>query len=92
MSFFKKLFESRKDSKYGKGYKLGDKSTQQEAQISQHSQAIPVSVNRPQTSNVQTEAARAAGQAALARLQNSKFNIILKLLKFSKFVEELKNK
>ena len=79
MSFFKKLFDSRKDSKYGKGHKLGDKSTQHEAQLSQHSQPTPVSVNQPQTSNVQTEAARAAGQAALARLQNSKFYLKLKL-------------
>ena len=71
MSFFKKLFESRKD-KYGKGHKLGDKSTQEESQLSQQfNQAVSIPINRPQTSNVQTDAARAAGQAALARLQNS---------------------
>ena len=59
------LFDKKKDLKYGKGHKLGDKPTQIEE---------PVQVNpvyRPQTSS-QTDAARAAGQAALARLQNSK--------------------
>jgi len=53
MSFIKKLFEKRKDIKYGSVI------TEQPAY-------------QPQTSVSQSEASRLAGEAALARMTNSK--------------------
>lgn len=73
MSFLKNLFEKRKDSKYGKGHKLGDKSTQQQNDllIQQQQQTLAEQrAFRPQTS-IQSDAARAAGEAALSRLEKS---------------------
>lgn len=70
MSFFKNLFDKRKDSKYGKGHKLGDKASHEAELQNQQAKLAQTAVHRPQTS--QTDAARAAGQAALSRLQNSK--------------------
>ena len=70
MSFIKKLFEKRKDIKYGKGHKLGDSSTPSTSQ--HHSVITEQPAYQPQTSVSQSEASRLAGEAALARMTNSK--------------------
>lgn len=72
MSFIKNLFEKRKDKKYGKGHKLGDgstPSTSSQYQPEQHA------AYRPPSSANQSEASRMAGEAALARMTNSKISL-----------------
>jgi len=69
MSFIKNLFEKLigyQDIKYGKGHKLGDSNTPSTS----HHQEQPV--HQPQTYVSQSEASRLAGEAALARMTNSK--------------------
>lgn len=67
MSFLKNLFGNKKD-KYGKGHRLGDPSTPR------YEPPAP-QPNRPHTANTErpsqqtSDASRAAGQAALARMQ-----------------------
>lgn len=63
MSLLKKLFGKDKD-KYGKGHRLGDPSTS--SRESNHNERPKSEYTRPQ--NV-SEASLAAGQAALARMQ-----------------------
>ena len=86
-SFFKELFEKRKDMKYGKGYKLGDSTPRPET-----AQAANPTANRPQPSNP-TEAARRAGEAALQRIEesNSKlaFNSLIIKIKFIKLKQKI---
>ena len=67
MSFFKDLFEKRKDSKYGKGHKLGSaQDSQPSSSISQNRQR---NIDRPSTSQqlTQNDASKKAAEAALAR-------------------------
>jgi hypothetical protein len=86
MSFLKNLFEKRKDKKYGKGYKLGDSSS------SSSSSNLPQNNIRENTihnfQNQNDDAARRAGAAALARMENSKF--FIKLFILSEIIHFLK--
>jgi hypothetical protein len=67
MSFLKELFGKSKDSKYGKGHKLG---TAQDNVPARPSTSVPQ--QRPSTSSMITanEASRKAAEAALMRAQN----------------------
>jgi UBX domain-containing protein 6 len=77
MSFLKKLFDKVRpdDDKYGKGHRLGDSKEEQRRQREREEAAAAIA-NRPKTSASlrpnSNEAAQAAGQAALARLQQPK--------------------
>lgn len=65
MSFLKKIFEKHKDSKYGKGHRLGD------AQPSPESPVHGTKKNEePVSLGSNNEAAQKAGEAALMRLQS----------------------
>jgi len=74
MSFFKELFEKRKDAKYGKGHKLGTSQDNNEVNSNRNlNSSTPstqnVSQERPSTSQhlTQNEASKKAAEAALAR-------------------------
>ena len=71
MSFLKEFFEKRKDSKYGKGHKLGTSSEESERANSAMASARSAVQNRPATSQymTQNEASKKAAEAALARAQ-----------------------
>lgn len=83
MSFLKELFGKSKDSKYGKGHKLGTAQDNVPVRPNTSAQQRPV----PSTSSMLTanEASRKAAEAALMRAQTqSKFsNYCLTLYKSS---------
>lgn len=62
MSFLKDLFEKRKDKKYGKGHRLGDTTTPRN-----ESAERPATASLSASYSTQSEAAKRAGEAALAR-------------------------
>jgi len=67
-SFLKNLFEKRKDKKYGKGHKLGDSNTaQQAASYQERHEEYTENVNRIEPA-CQSEASKRAGEAAINRL------------------------
>lgn len=75
MSFLKKLFDKIKpdDDKYGKGHRLGNLQQEEERKRQEREAFAQSNSQRPKTSVLlrpnSNEAAIAAGQAALARLQ-----------------------
>ena len=70
MSFLKEFFEKRKDSKYGKGHKLGSAQENENASNIALASARNAPA-RPSTSQymTQNEASKKAAEAALARAQ-----------------------
>ena len=77
-SFLKNLFEKRKDKKYGKGHKLGDSNTaQQAASYQERHEEYTENVNRIEPA-CQSEASKRAGEAAINRLNTSNKNFYYK--------------
>lgn len=78
MSFFKDFLEKRKDSKYGKGHKLGSlQDTNTDTNKNSMSSSVQNRVEeRPSTSQqlTQNEASKRAAEAALARQSMSLLN------------------
>ena len=77
MSFFKDFLEKRKDSKYGKGHKLGSlQDTNTETNKHSTSSVQNRVEERPSTSQqlTQNEASKRAAEAALARQSMSFLN------------------
>ena len=67
MSFLKNIFEKRKDSKYGKGHRLGDATHQSDGAATTSRGQTQAPVVSLRSNN---EAAMKAAEAAMQRFQN----------------------